>query len=249
MQLTFYDYNFDISCFLLFLLNSYIIYNLYNPVRNYLCKYPKFKGYDNNKQFYIIKNLIKALSMMCIFSMLVTVVIPNVLNGIWVDYHNRILGAFYVSNDLAGLFAVPNLPTSTKFHHYTSTTLFTLICILSTENEVNIARLIVIYTIFSCIPYLVNSYLALRFFYNKGDNLSTNEKRNNNILDINRRMAYYIYLICCFFSWLYHIDFFIKRLIVGDLTIDYIIYYALLVPIVNDDIILLRWLKDNRLEL
>ena len=28
-----------------------IIYNLYNPVRNYLCKYPKFKGYDNNKQF------------------------------------------------------------------------------------------------------------------------------------------------------------------------------------------------------
>ena len=188
MEVTLFDYSFDISCYLLFLLNSYIIFNLYPPMKQYLSKYPKFKAYDDNKQFYIIKNLIKALSMTCIFSMLITVVIPNVLNGIWVDYHNRILGAFYVSNDLAGLFAVPNLPSSTRFHHYTSTTLFTLICILSTEKEENISRLIVIYTIFSCIPYLVNSYLALRFFYNRGENLTLNQRKQNSILDLNRRM-------------------------------------------------------------
>lgn len=249
MEVALFDYSFDVSCYLLFLLNSYIIFNMYNPMKRYLSKYPKFKGYDDNKQFYIIKNLIKALSMTCIFSMLITVVIPNVLNGIWVDYHNRILGAFYVSNDLAGLFAVPNLPSSTKFHHYTSTTLFTLICILSTEKEENISRLIVIYTIFSCIPYLVNSYLALRFFYYRGENLTSNQRKQNSVLDLNRRIAYYIYLVCCFFSWLYHTDFFIRRLIFGTMSLPYIIYYLLLIPIVNDDIILLRWLRDNRLEL
>jgi hypothetical protein len=249
MEIKLLDYSFDISCYLLFLLNSYIIFNMYIPVKNYLSKYPKFKSYDNNKQFYIIKNLIKALSMTCIFSLLITIVIPNILNGIWVDFHNRIIGAFYVSNDLAGLFAVPNLPSSTKFHHYTSTTLFTLICILSTEHEENIARLIVIYTIFSCIPYLVNSYLALRFFYNRGDELTENQQRNNRILDINRKTAYYIYISCCIFSWLYHLDFLIRKLLTSTLTLPYIMYYLLLVPIINDDIILLRWLKDNRLEL
>ena len=34
--------------------------------------------------------------------------IPNLLNDVWVDSHNRLIGVFYVSNDQMGLFAVPN---------------------------------------------------------------------------------------------------------------------------------------------
>ena len=40
--------------------------------------------------------------------------IPNLLNDVWVDSHNRLIGVFYVSNDLAGLLAVPDLPYSTQ---------------------------------------------------------------------------------------------------------------------------------------
>lgn len=242
-------YNFDIICYTLFLLVSYGIYSSYAPLKIVLDKSSKFKSYNQNKQYYIIKNLIKAAAMSLIFLFFIVTFVPNILNGVWVDSHNRIIGAFYVGNDLAGLFAVPNLPKSTKFHHYTSVSLYTLICILSTEKEDNIAKLIVIYTIFSCIPYLVNSYLALRFFYNRGDELTNEEIKQNNILDINRKLAYYIYLICCLCNWAFHIKFLIEKIFYFDLTASYIIYYMLLVPIVNDDIVLLNWLKNNKLEL
>jgi hypothetical protein len=242
-------YNFDVVNYLLFLFVSYSIYNSYEPLKLYLNASEKFRKYDQNKQYYIIKNLIKTVAMSFIFVFLISVFIPNVLNGIWIDSHNRIIGAFYVGNDLAGLFAVPNLPQSTKFHHYTSVSLYTLICILSTEKEDNIARLVVIYTIFSCIPYLVNSYLALRFFYNRGDTLSEYQKKQNKILDVNRVLAYYTYYVCCVCNWLYHLYFILNKIIYFDLSISYIIYYLLLIPIVNDDIVLLSWLKNKNLEL
>ena len=131
---------------------------------------------------------------------------------------------FIISNDLAGLFAVPNLPQSTKFHHYTTVFLFMLICSISTEEE-TIGRLLVIYTIFSCIPFLVNTYLGLRFFYTRGEELTPREKEVNRIIDINRIMAYYVYLICCFFNWSYHTYYLVRKINMNDLTWEYYIYY------------------------
>ena len=166
--------------------------------------------------------------MAFIFLFMVSIFIPNLLQNKWVDKHNRIIGAFYVCNDLAGLFAVPNLPSSTKLHHYYSI-LFTIICIISTEKEENIGRLIAVYTIFSCIPFLVNSYLGLRFFYTRGDQdkLTDTESKINKLIDINRLSAYYIYLICCICNWTYHGIFLINRISNGELYFTYWIYYGL----------------------
>ena len=244
-------YNFDYKYFFLFLLQSYGLYRTY-PVMNFLlCKSEKYSKYDTTKQYYIIKNLIKSVSMAVILFFMVFTFIPNLFNNEWHDTHNRIIGIFYVSNDLAGLMAVPKLPSSTKFHHYTTIFLFSIICGMTTEKEDNIARLIVVYTIFSCIPYLVNSYLALRFFYNREDEskLSMAQLRENRIIDLNRVSAYYLYLICCVCNWLYHSIFLVNRLRYGEMNFAYVVYYMLLIPIINDDIVLLKWLYSKNLDL
>ena len=238
-----------LKCYLLFILFSYLVYRSYEPMSLALNNNAKFKSYDTSKQYYIIKNFIKSIMMAFIFFFMVTIFIPNLLNDVWIDSHNRLIGVFYVSNDLAGLFAVPNLPFSTKLHHYTTVFLFTIISIISTEQEENIGRLIVVYTIFSCIPFLVNSYLGLRFFYTRGDKLTDTEKKVNRIIDINRITAYYIYLVCCICNWAYHGMFLLNRIRLNELSVMYMVYYGLLIPIINDDIILLTWLKNNKLDL
>lgn len=239
-------YSFDVRYYSFFLFLSYCVYRSYKPLSLLINTNNKFIMV---KRYYIIKNLIKSAIMGFITIFLFLFFIPNLLNNIWIDSHNRLIGAIYVSNDLAGLFGVPNLPKSTKIHHITTVFLYTLICILSTEKEDNIGKLIVIYTIFSCIPFLVNSYLGLRFFYNRGDNLNLEEKKINRIIDINRIMAFYIYLVSCLFNWLFHGLFLINLITEGKLSLLYIVYYGLLVFIINDDIILLTWLKQNKLDL
>lgn len=244
-------YNFDYKYFFFFLIQSYGLYNLY-PVMNFLlCKSEKYSKYNTVKQYYIIKNLMKSACMAVILFFMIFTFIPNLLNNVWHDTHNRIIGIFYVSNDLAGLMAVPKLPTSTKLHHYTTILLFMIICVMTTEQEDNIARLIVVYTIFSCIPYLVNSYLALRFFYNREDEskLTESQLRENKLIDWNRVAAYYLYLGCCVCNWLYHAIFLINRIRFGEIDLAYTIYYLILIPIINDDIVLLKWLYTKNLDL
>jgi hypothetical protein len=244
-------YNFDYVFFSLFLIQSYFLYASYPTMIFLLNKSEKFRACKTAKQYYIVKNILKTVSMAVISFFLIVAFIPNVISDNWNDMHNRVIGVFYVSNDLAGLFAVPNLPKSTKMHHYTTVTLFTIICSISTEHEDNIGKLIAIYTIFSCIPFMVNLFLATRFFYNKyGDQILTaNQLRENQLIDYNRISAYYIYLLCCIGNWLYHGVFLLNRLWLFDFGLSYLVYYALLLPIINDDLVLLSWLKSKRLEL
>ena len=109
-------YTLDFQYYSLFLFLSYLVYKSYEPMSLLLNNNEKFKAYPLDKQYYIIKNFIKSIVMGFIFLFMISVFIPNLLQDIWVDKHNRIIGAFYVSNDLAGLFAVPNL----QFHKITS---------------------------------------------------------------------------------------------------------------------------------
>ena len=95
---------FDYYYFSFFLLVSYGVFNLYTPVKIALDNNDKFKKYDLAKRYYIIKNFIKSALMAIIFIAMAFVFIPNILRGEWNDSHNRLIGVFYVSNDLAGLF-------------------------------------------------------------------------------------------------------------------------------------------------
>ena len=243
--------NFDFLFFSIFLAQSYALYKIYPSVLFLFNKSEKFRKCKEPKQYYIVKNIMKTVCMAIISFFLIVAFIPNLLNNNWNDTHNRIIGVFYVSNDLAGLWAVPNLPRSTKLHHMTTVTLFTIICSISTENEDNIGKLIAVYTIFSCIPFLVNLFLAVRFFYNKqgDDPLNEIQIKENKMIEVNRLLAYYIYLVCCIGNWIYHGGFLLSKIWMFELSLSYILYYLLLVPIVNDDLVLLSWLKSKKLEL
>ena len=50
--------NFDYYYYIFFLLVSYGVYNLYEPVKIALDNNEKFKKYDIGKRYYIIKNFI-----------------------------------------------------------------------------------------------------------------------------------------------------------------------------------------------
>ena len=108
-------YSFDLKFYLLFLFNSYVIYRSYEPMKKILNRSEKFKSYPLDKKYYIIKNLIKSIAMSLIFLYMIIIFIPNLQNNIWDDSRNRLIGAFYVSNDLAGLYAVLNCPELQNF--------------------------------------------------------------------------------------------------------------------------------------
>tara|TARA_B110001469_G_C9624707_1_gene311690 strand:+ start:75 stop:833 length:759 start_codon:yes stop_codon:yes gene_type:complete len=239
----------DLKYYGFFIFLSFLVYKSYEPMKLLLNNNDKFRNYNIEKQNYIIKNFIKSIVMSIIFIFMIFIFIPNLFKNKWNDSHNRLVGAFYVSNDLAGLIAVKNLPLSTKVHHYTTVFLYTIICIISTEEEENIGRLIVVYTIFSCIPFLVNSYLGLRFFYTREKIKNENDRKINKIIDLNRILAFYIYIVCCILNWSYHIIFLLNIIKLGGFSFTYLVYYGLLYPIINDDIILLTWLKENKLDL
>tara|TARA_B100000767_G_scaffold273189_1_gene302661 strand:+ start:1773 stop:2498 length:726 start_codon:yes stop_codon:yes gene_type:complete len=240
---------FDFKFYLFFIFLSSFNYQLYKPLLFYLDKNNKFNKLSIYKKYYIIKNLIKSFSLAFLSIIIIKSFLINVYLGIWNDSLNRLLGAFYVSNDFAGIMAIPELPKSTKIHHYCTIILYTIICKISTEDSLNIGRLMVIYTIFSCLTFSVNNYLAIRYFYNREKDLDEKNKNINYYINFNRVFALYSYLLCCILNWTYHIYVFIIKLTTLELYPSYILYYTLLIPIINDDIILMKWLYENTLNL
>ena len=71
----------------------------------------------------------------------------------------------------------------------------------------SLAKLLIIYTCFSCYPFAVNTYLGMRFLeYKEEENKLTLEQvRFNNFLEFLRNSSYYIYLICIICNWTYQV--------------------------------------------
>jgi len=197
----------------------------------------KYKNYDYNKKCYIIKNIIKSLILGYI-----SVDAFNLLSNAYVDiWDNKVLNEFatiYVANDIVGLLLIPKLPFTTKIHHLTSA--FFLIYSYHIEvNEPNIGRLLFILCIFSCFSFLVNFYLAIRYLENKEDKILT---RSINVI---RRTSYYIYIVCCVINWCIQLIYIYHRVLDNTFDYTYCVYLGLLAFIINDDLILMSWLRNQ----
>ncbi len=218
--------------------------NLYNPINSLLEKNYKFNKYKQSRKNYIIKNLIKSVSMFYIF----------VRFTLLVDFFNynlnlsnliiRNFGAIYVGNDLAGLIMVDNLPITTKFHHIVSVCLYSVVAYTDIENN-DIIKMISIYTIFSFIPYSVNAFLGLRFFVNKNSKINKKQILMNKFIDKVRIVAKNTYLLTCFMNWIIHLNYFVNKIYANLFNLYHLIYIMLLIPIINDDIILLKWFNKK----
>jgi hypothetical protein len=197
----------------------------------------KYKNYDYNKKCYIIKNIIKSLILGYI-----SVDAFNLLSNAYVDiWDNKVLNEFatiYVANDIVGLLLIPKLPFTTKIHHLTSA--FFLIYSYHIEfNEPNIGRLLFILCIFSCFSFLVNFYLAIRYLENKEDKILTRS------IDVIRRTSYYIYIVCCVINWCIQLIYIYHRVLDNTFDYTYCVYLGLLAFIINDDLILMSWLRNQ----
>jgi hypothetical protein len=237
--------NFDYYSYSKLLLISVIIGSTYYPLTKWLNRYPNFKQLKEEKKMYVSKNIVKS----CILSYLSVIFnyqLYDLILGNHIDqYYFRNYGILYVGNDLAGLLFVRNLPSSTKLHHVSTLLLYTILCIFDINNN-SICRMMCIYTIFSCYPFMVNLYLGLRYLKDKDIKLEKYDYNINTIIEITRKLSYNMYLISCSMNWGTHVYLFGNIIYNRQFTYLDLLYCGILIPIIEDDLILMNWLKYNK---
>ena len=214
-----------------------IMYPIVHVILNYNKQY---NNYDYNKKCYIIKNIIKSI-ILCYISIDSVSLLYEAYHGKWDNTLLNQFASIYVSNDIMGLIIIPKLPTTTKFHHVISSIL--LIYSYTVDfTEDNVGRFLFILCIFSSFSFLVNFYLAARYLESNDDILLSK------ITNLIRLWGYYIYVLCCIISWSTQIILLSIKLYNYQLTLPYIIYTLVLIPIINDDLILMSWLRNKTLK-
>lgn len=206
---------------LIFLISSTSVYFSYEHTQNYL-KYNtlKFSSLSVNKQYYVVKNITKGIYLSFLVILGWFMIIQDAMSDVFDNRIIRIFASMYVSNDVVGLFRVSNLPTSTRLHH-SATIIFLLVAWNVDFEQSNVGQLLLLYTYFSAISFPVNLYLGLRLCYDDMDWLKTLSK--------------YIYAFGCMCNWYIQFQFFIP-------STETYMYTVLLLLIIMDDIVLLKWL-------
>jgi len=179
---------------------------------------------DCSRKMYIQKNIVKAvyLALLAFASTVYFIFYP------WDNTVLRMLAACYCSNDIVGLYRCEKLPISTRVHHVTSACflLFTY-TIDFTVSEVG--QLLVYYTYFSALAWPVNLYLGLRLCF----------EIHPTWLEELRWYCKWWYAVTCSSNWI------TQMFLISSLNIETGIYTSMIVLIVLDDIILLKWLFKN----
>ena len=205
-----------------FILSCTLLYFSYTHTENYL-KYntEKFDRLTADRKHYVVKNINKGVYLALLVLFASILVIPDI---VWHNkWHNELIkhvASMYVSNDVVGLYMVKNLPTSTRLHH-TACIILLMIAWSVDFQETNIGQLLVMYTYFSALSFPVNIYLGTRLCYKKTKWLKNSCK--------------YVYLLSCLINWTIQLKMYIPS--------EYAMaYFGLILLIVVDDLILLKWL-------
>lgn len=201
---------------------------------------------EKHKQMYILKNIIKSISMFFIFIFSLSKLYTYFINDHFDNQVVRKYGAAYVANDLLALILVDKLPKTTIIHHKLTTIFYYILCSFDI-NQVFVLKLLVLYTFFSYCAFMVNLYLALRFFISENESEEDSKmiKNIDKIIDKVRITAYLNYSICCIFNWGIHFILLFNRYYLNLLSFTEIIYCFMLIPIIKDDLILLSWLEKK----
>ena len=103
------NYNLYIFCY--FFIANFFIYTIYEPFKQkIILAYPKFKTYDQSRQNYIIKNLMKAMALYFISILSIPVIPAFLFNYQKFNIIIQLTGVFYAANDFVGLLKVKNSP-------------------------------------------------------------------------------------------------------------------------------------------
>ena len=209
---------------------NYIIYNSIEIILNF--KNVKFKNYSTSRKKYIVKNICKSFVLFYLTTKIHKLIYQLYLNKLENELvHNY--ATIYVSTDILALLIVPNLPDTTKTHHKLTTLLLFINYFIDYTQHTHIGLLLIIYTIFSTLSFLVNFFLAIRFLYDRDQTHSI------------KVVAYNNYLVCCIINWGTHIYYICVHSFMNYSNIPYFLLYSIIfIPIVKDDLILMSWLQD-----
>ena len=192
-----------------------------------LNKSPHYRLLTKNRQLYVLKNLIKSASLFYLTIFKLKFVKHMVLSKPLNDNEINIYCTNYVVNDFLGLIlCYKYLPRNTKFHHI-ATMLLYIYLIRVGFNESLIARLSLTYGAFSSISFMVNFYLGIRFVI-----------KNPNTLNNIRLASIVSYIITITLNLTSHTYIILSN----PFHYGVLLYLTVLIPIVNDDIVLMKWL-------
>ena len=195
-----------------------------------------------HKKWYVVANISKSFFLLCI------AVSPR----FWIaSYQGFLLDNWpcllfvkrccilYLTTDVVALYMVPKLPTSTIIHHITTTVLVLTVSASNIKTQGSVGflgacKMCVLYGSFSSIPYLVNAYLGLRVVYSK----------KWWMYEL-CRLSLITYLICCCLNWLTHLLWLLGYWGKTEVSIPIILYLVMMMSMVNDDIVLIRWLFNR----
>ena len=188
-----------------------------------------------HKKWYVTNNLVKSFIFSFLsyhsYFLLKSYVVDNHWNNIEFQY----LGCLYASIDMGAIIIVPKLSKNTLYHHI----VVNILLLYALTNEMNInsfSLLIVIYALFSVLAFSVNFYLGMRILIKNPDTLS-----------LLSSFCFINYIMCCVPNWSFQ---FYNLYFNDKLSNVYGIYPRLLfgliiLIIVYDDLVLMKYLKDN----
>ena len=207
------------------------------------CLDPGFKSiHPSHKKLYVVANLAKA----------VLLGILTLSPRYWVgairfyndDYRNEIgikrCVVVYIATDFVALFLVPKLPRSTLFHHITTSVLAVIVTSMNLQTPgwnglLGVAKMAIIYGLFSSAAFPVNAYLALRVVYPKAK-----------WMPILVHISLWTYILCCIMNWGFHLIWLFRVIANWDFSVFPLLYLAPIYFVVNDDLILIKWLAKRR---
>ena len=217
-----------------FFVGSYVIFSSYFMFDHYLNKfsssYAKIDDHDN--KFYVISNLIKSAVLLAYTPLAAKLLWQTIYLDVWNTVAIRNLGCMYAIPDFVSLLLVKKMSRATIAHHV-CVCVFNLYSMYNDYEQQNICRLMVVYAIFSTFAYLVNLLLASRYL-----NFSPLASA---LLSAGAAL---IYIVCCAINWAWQV-YYTHALVLCCNHYSIYIYVALILMVVYDDLVLIKWLLFN----
>ncbi len=202
------------------------------------CVDEKFMSINpSHKKLYVVANLSKAI-------LLGTLALSprywvGALEFLYDNFYGievKRCGIIYIATDFVALFLVPKLPRSTLIHHIITSIMAVLVTSMNIQMPgwdglLGVAKMGILYGLFSSLAFPVNAYLALRVVYPKA-----------RWMPVLIYICLFTYILCCTLNWGVHLLWLCKLVYQWEISVVSLLYLIAVYFMVSDDIILIKWL-------
>ena len=199
---------------------------------------PSFKEINpQHKKWYVVSNLSKSFIFSLTTYHTYSLIIDNLFYDTWNAVEFKYLGCLYAAIDMSSILIVPKLAKNTYYHHVVVNILY-FYSLLNGMAKDSYSRLVVVYALFSVLAFLVNTFLGLRIIIK--DQLFL--KYFSSICLVN-------YILCCIPNWSFLFYNLYFNPVYGEQygLIGNSLFVSIILVVMYDDLVLMKYLKDNSL--